>query len=55
MTLWTSDAKRDEINEKNPLDPGWCELHARNWSIYGPQFDVEAVQKKLGGGELVCA
>lgn len=49
LMMFTSDAKREEIKQKNPLDPGRRLLQSKNWLIEGAQFEIEKAQQVLGG------
>lgn len=49
VMLFTSDDKREEIKEKNPLESGERHLESANWLIEDDQFKIEEAQQVLGG------
>ena len=52
LMMFTSDAKREEIKRKNPLEPGRLWLQGKTWLIEGDQYEIEKAHEVLGG-ELV--
>lgn len=52
IMMFTSDAKREEIKKKNPLEPGRLWIQGKNWLVEGDQYQMEKAQKALGG-ELI--
>jgi hypothetical protein len=52
IMMFTSDAKREEIKQKNPLDSGRRWVQGKNWLIEADQYQAEKAQKALGG-ELI--
>lgn len=49
VMMFTSDDKREEIIEKNPLDTGERYLQGGEWLISDTQFNIEEAQSALGG------
>jgi len=49
VMMFTSDAKREEIKQKNPLESGRRWIQGKNWLIEADQYDAEKAQKALGG------
>ncbi|WDF32264.1 hypothetical protein PTW37_10295 [Arthrobacter agilis] len=49
VMLFASDAKRDEIKRKNPLDEGQRWVQGKNWIVKAAQYDAEKVHEALGG------
>lgn len=49
VMLFTSDDKREEIKENNPLDSGERWLQSANWLVQDTQFNIEEAQHALGG------
>jgi hypothetical protein len=52
LMMFTSDAKREEIKRKNPLESGRLWIQGKNWLIEGDQYEIEKAHGKLGG-ELI--
>jgi hypothetical protein len=52
IMMFTSDAKREEIKKKNPLESGRRWIQGENWLIEADQYQAEKAQKVLGG-ELI--
>jgi hypothetical protein len=52
VMMFTSDAKREEIKQKNPLEDGRRWMQGKNWLIEGDQYQVEKAHEVLGG-ELI--
>lgn len=46
--LFVSDAKRDEVREKN-LEPGGAWVQGGNWAVIGEQYIVEEAHESMGG------
>lgn len=55
IMMFTSDAKREEIKKKNPLEAGRMWIQGKNWLVEGDQYQVEKAQKVLGGELLKAA
>lgn len=49
IMMFTSDAKREEIKQKNPLESGRRWIQGKNWLVEADQFQAEKAQKSLGG------
>lgn len=49
VMVFASDAKRQEILDKNPLETGEVYIQGGNWLISAYQFEAERANKKLGG------
>lgn len=49
VIMFTSEDKREEIIEKNPLDSGERHLQGDDWLIQDTQFRIEEAQSVLGG------
>ena len=49
IMMFTSDAKREEIKQKNPLKSGRRWIQGKNWIVEADQYDAEKAQKSLGG------
>lgn len=49
VMMFTSDAKREEIKTKNPLESGRRWIQGANWLIEGDQYEIEKAHKVLGG------
>lgn len=52
VMMFTSDAVRDEVKRKNPLESGERWIQGKNWLIEGDQYEIEKAHGKLGG-ELI--
>lgn len=49
IMLFESDAKRDEIKQKNPLEDGARWIQGGNWLIESTQYEAEKAHEALGG------
>jgi hypothetical protein len=49
IMMFTSDAIREEIKRKNPLEEGRRLIQGKNWLIEGAQYEIEKAQQVLGG------
>lgn len=49
VMMFTSDDKREEIQQKNPLEAGERLLVTDDWMIQDTQFNIEEAQAVLGG------
>jgi 2-oxoglutarate dehydrogenase complex dehydrogenase (E1) component-like enzyme len=49
VMMFTSDDKREQIKENNPLDAGERYLQGAEWLITDTQFNIEEAQGVLGG------
>lgn len=49
VMMFTSDAKREEIKKKNPLETERRWIQGKNWLIEGDQFEIEKAHGTLGG------
>ncbi|MDQ0756126.1 hypothetical protein [Arthrobacter sp. B3I4] len=49
VMMFTSDAKREEIKQKNPLKAGRRWVQGKNWLIAADQYQAEKAQSALGG------
>ena len=49
VMMFTSDEKREEIMENNPLESGERYLQSDDWLIVDSQFRIEEAQAALGG------
>lgn len=52
LMMFTSDAKREQIKKKNPLESGRLWIQGKNWLIEGDQYEIEKAHGVLGG-ELI--
>lgn len=53
VMIFTSDEKREEIKENNPLKSGQVWLQGGNWLVAAAQYEAEAANKSLKG-ELIA-
>lgn len=49
IMMFTSDAKREEIKKKNPLEAGRLWIQGKNWLVEGDQYQIEKAHAALGG------
>lgn len=49
VAIFTSDAKREEIKQKNPLDSGEVWIQGGNWLVTAAQYEAEEANESLKG------
>ncbi|WP_306916485.1 hypothetical protein [Arthrobacter sp. V4I6] len=49
VMMFTSDAIREEVKKKNPLESGRRFIQGKNWLIEGDQYEIEKAHEVLGG------